>query len=59
MGKDTRTKEELKRDILRNQFELALWEQDDKRLKNVKYNLVWYRAIIARDTAELERRRGE
>lgn len=53
---DTRTIDELKRDIIKNKGLLALWQLDDKRTKRVKYEITWHDAFVKRDEAELERR---
>lgn len=50
------TNQMLESELAKAKRDLANWLTGDKRQKRVKQEILWNRAIIARDEAELERR---
>lgn len=56
MNIDNYTNDEIVEELKKAREEKAYYETQDKRLKSVKRELLWYNAIIKRDEFELNRR---
>lgn len=56
MNVEKYTDEELYHELEQNEREWQYWANQDKRLKTVKYQLLWAMNITLRDRAELKRR---
>ena len=56
MNVEKYTDEELYHELEQSEREWQYWENQDKRLKAVKYQLLWARNITLRDRDELKRR---
>lgn len=53
------TTEQIEKELAQARRNLAEWQDADKRQKRVKQEILWNKAIIARDEAELTRRKAE
>lgn len=56
MNIDNYTDDEIIKELGEAKENKAYYERQDKRLKSVKRELLWYNAIISRDEYELKRR---
>lgn len=56
MNIDNYTNDEIVEELKKAREEKAYYQAQDKRLKSVKREILWYNAIIKRDEYELKRR---
>lgn len=56
MRVDNYTDKELKQELEESREKLDYYKSQDKRLRSVKREILWYNAIVLRDEKELERR---
>ena len=56
MNIDNYTNDEIVEELKKAREEKAYYQAQDKRLKSVKREILWYNAIIKRDEFELKRR---
>lgn len=56
MNIDNYTDDEIVKELKEAYDNMAYYQMQDKRLKSVKREILWYNAIIKRDEFELNRR---